>query len=76
MTLAERCAIAQQCIPPSEFRERLTALHAELLADTRRLDWLADPAQSLGNVQLPKRCVAANPHCLRAAIDDAMEGEA
>lgn len=56
--------------------ETLRAQLAAALADTKRLDWLADPAQSLGNVQLPKRCVAANPHSLRAAIDDAMEGEA
>ena len=32
MTHAERCAIAQQCVPPSAFRAQLTALHDEMLA--------------------------------------------
>ena len=31
-THAERCAIAQQCVPPSAFRAQLTALHDEMLA--------------------------------------------
>lgn len=30
-SFAERCAIAQKCVPESEFRDRLTALHAEML---------------------------------------------
>lgn len=41
--------------------------------DAERLDWLADPNNSIGNVQLPTECVTENLHSLRAAIDDAME---
>lgn len=43
-----------------------------LRADKRRLDWLADPANEWGTVQLPKDCVLANVHSLRDAIDMAM----
>lgn len=45
---------------------------AELQKDKARLDWLADPANKIGNVQLPSSAVTANPHSLRAAIDAAM----
>lgn len=41
--------------------------------DAERLDWLADPTNSIGNVQLPTECVERNPHSLRDAIEDAME---
>jgi hypothetical protein len=44
-----------------------------LRKDAERLDWLADPNNSIGNVQLPTECVTENLHSLRAAIDDAME---
>lgn len=44
-----------------------------LKLDSERLDWLADPKNSIGNVQLPTVCVERNPHSLRDAIDDAME---
>lgn len=47
--------------------------HAELLRDRARLDWLADPKQHLGNVQLPRVCVAENLDSLRGAIDAAMK---
>jgi hypothetical protein len=43
-----------------------------LRADANRMDWLADPGNSIGCVQLPARCVTANLHSLRAAIDMAM----
>lgn len=43
--------------------------------DTARLDWLADRENAIGNVQLPTACVHANLHCMRAAIDAAMEME-
>lgn len=49
------------------------AMKTDALADTVRLDWLADPGQNIGNVQLPTKCVEANIHSLRAAIDAAME---
>ena len=42
------------------------------LDDTKRLDWLADRDQHIGNVQLPAECVACNLHSLRDAIDMAM----
>ena len=29
---AHRCKTAQQCLPPSEYRDRLEALHSEMLA--------------------------------------------
>ena len=40
--------------------------------DARRLDWLADPDNAIGNVQLPTVCVEANLESLRGAIDMAM----
>lgn len=61
--------------PAVRMRE-ITALldHIDTLqSDAARLDWLADPANPLSNVQLPTPCVHANLHSLRAAIDMAME---
>ena len=52
--------------------EKLTAENAALRADKRRIDWLADPANVIGNVQLPTNCVLDNLDDLRAAIDMAM----
>lgn len=47
------------------------------LEDARRLDWLSDRDQHIGNVMLPTHIVEANVHSLRAAIDAATaEGEA
>lgn len=43
-----------------------------LLCDKARLDWLADPNNMLGNVQLPVECVERHIDSLRDAIDDAM----
>jgi hypothetical protein len=40
--------------------------------DTLRLDWLSDPAQTIGNVQLPTKAVLNNIDSLRGAIDEAM----
>jgi hypothetical protein len=58
--------------------DRLT-VHTELAArlqrgtdDTRRLDWLADTRNTIGNVQLPTKCVEKNLSSLRDAIDSAM----
>lgn len=51
----------------------LQAAVPRLQRDARRLDWLADPAQSIGNVELPRACVEQNLHSLRAAIDCAMD---
>lgn len=58
-----------------EHRSQTTALQArvtELESDAARLDWLADPNNNIGNVQLPTRCVLDNIGSLRAAIDAAM----
>jgi hypothetical protein len=46
----------------------------ELIRDAQRLDWLADPENKKGNVQLPVGAVESNTHCLRAAIDAAKSG--
>ncbi len=45
----------------------------KLRADKRRLNWLADKDNHIGNVQLPRECVERNVHSLRDAIDDAMK---
>lgn len=61
-----------EVIDPAE--DHLT-LHPRLnaaLLDAKRLDWLADPANAVGNVQLPTEAVTANLHSLRDAIDAAM----
>lgn len=42
--------------------------------DSKRIDWLADKDNHIGNVMLPTECVERNLHSMRAAIDDAMEG--
>lgn len=40
--------------------------------DTKRLDWLADPANKIGNVALPTECVERHLDSMRDAIDAAM----
>ena len=47
-------------------------LEQEYRKDKARLDWLADPANGYGAVQLPTVCVERNLGSLRDAIDDAM----
>lgn len=42
------------------------------LADTVRLDWLADPANKIGSVILPTECVEQHLDSMRDAIDAAM----
>lgn len=44
--------------------------------DTVRLDWLADPANKIGNVLLPTECVELHLDSLRDAIDAAMQMQA
>jgi hypothetical protein len=44
-----------------------------LQSDKKRLDWLSDRKNEIGNVQLPAKCVAENIHDMRAAIDSAMK---
>ena len=55
-----------------EIVTRLERELAEAKKDRARLDWLADPANSIGIVSLPKKYVLNNLHCMRAAIDAAM----
>ena len=43
-----------------------------MITDTERLDWLADPANEIGNVLLPRDIAERNIHSLRDAIDAAM----
>jgi len=42
--------------------------------DKARIDWLADPENTIGNVQLPVGAVTENIGSLRDAIDAAMSG--
>ena len=46
--------------------------NAELQKDKARIDWLADPAQNIGDLTLPRDIVERNLHSMRAAIDEAM----
>lgn len=38
---SERCAVAQSCFPESSFKARLTALHADMLAEIEALTAVA-----------------------------------
>lgn len=58
---------------PTITRRLMQAL-AKNLDDTRRLDWLADRDNHIGNVQLPNGAVMENLHSMRAAIDAARFG--
>ena len=61
----------------AELREKYLALGVRVKRaeqDSKRIDWLADKNNAIGNVQLPTECVERNLYSLRAAIDDAMEG--
>lgn len=45
----------------------------DTITDTDRINWLADPKNTIGNVQLPRNVVIGNVASLRGAIDEAME---
>ena len=45
----------------------------EMMRDKARLDWLADPENTIGQVVLPEKCVYDHPYSMRAAIDAAMK---
>ena len=53
-------------------QDLVNTLKNDALHDVVRIDWLADPDNDLGNVELHSRCVDENIHCMRAAIDAAM----
>lgn len=55
-----------------QLQAKFEALEHEYSKDRSRLDWLADPANGCGAVQLPTECVLQNMDSLRGAIDDAM----
>jgi len=63
---------------PSEgatIEDENTRLRAEielLRKDGARLDWLADPKNTIGNVTLPRQHIMDHPDSMRAAIDAAM----
>jgi hypothetical protein len=60
----------------AELRKALDAqMHhqRELRSDRDRLDWLADPKNTIGNVTLPRQHIMDHPDSMRAAIDAAME---
>ena len=50
----------------------LAAEVRRLQEDAKRLDWLADRNNGVGQVLLPTACVQAHPADMRAAIDAAM----
>lgn len=62
-----------QCKILGDENERLKSEIHSLRKDKASLDWLADPNNKIGHVQLPVECVERNMHSLRAAIDAAME---
>lgn len=62
-------------VPMIELAETLRLIRAAKLegrADAARLDWLADPENTVGKVLLPTASVHANLHSLRDEIDAAM----
>ena len=56
----------------AKYDQRIKELEREYGADAARLDWLADPDNAIGDVQLPTECVLENMGSLRDAIDAAM----
>jgi hypothetical protein len=55
-------------------RDQIEAI-SKALPDVARIDWLADTANHLGNVELPEKCVDDNINSMRDAIDQAMTME-
>jgi len=53
--------------------DRQEALIEQLRKDKARLDWLADPQNTIGNVTLPRQHILDHPDSMRAAIDAAMK---
>lgn len=60
---------------PAELARKLERELAEAKKDSARLDWLADVNTKTGWVMLSRPIIEANMHCMRAAIDAAMEVE-
>lgn len=75
----EAALIAKNGITRTTKRQRIARLMLDCAdalaaaeADTARMDWLADPDNPIGNVQLPDVCVMNHLDSLRGAIDEAM----
>lgn len=79
-TEIRECLAKQLHIDPFNVRgllkeiEAIRAKLAEAKKDSARLDWLADPKNTVGNVVLPREYIMDNLDSMRAAIDAAMEG--
>lgn len=74
-------AYLAQLAPHASNRQAAQLLKAALnqleaqAQDTQRLDWLARMDNNRGHVLLPRACIEANLHSMRAAIDMAMATE-
>ena len=67
------CEVINERGKKSDFKgHQLTLAHTD---DTARIDWLADPANKIGNVILPGWC-SDEYNSLRDAIDAAMQEQA
>ena len=67
------CEVINERGKKSDFKgHQLTLAHTD---DTARIDWLADPANKIGNVILPGWC-SDEYDSLRDAIDAAMQEQA
>lgn len=76
MTLEQRCKLATDCLPQAEYRTRLEALHAELLAgckDAERYRWLRDKGSNTW-VPFTGQWKIDAEHC-DAAIDNEMANQ-
>jgi hypothetical protein len=62
--------VGKTCIPLILTSDEVDAMER----DKARIDWLADPENAIGNVQLPVGAVIENVGSLRDAIDAAMTG--
>lgn len=66
----------REWLSPQEYAEAkpllVEIIESEMAGDARRIDWLADPQNKIGQVLLPGAVVKQNLHSLRAAIDAAM----
>lgn len=55
--------------------DKVDSLVKLLKKDKVRMDWLADPENNIGNVQIPTECVLNHLDSMRDAIDEAMKLE-
>lgn len=67
-----RCLACDTGLPCTRAKAALLWNSRATSADTEMMDFLADPAQSVANVTLPRHIVERNVHSLRDAIAEAM----